>query len=118
MADHDIAPQPSPTGDGLEVWPRAIAWAREEGAPVELLALMHERDAFGRQKYGTPLRFHNGRAAAVDALQEILDAYAYLVQDEGELAEASDPGQALERAQVWRLADAIRMRLRARGGEK
>lgn len=47
---------------------------------TDLLADMRERDAAGRQRYGTPLQPHNGRRALVDAYQELLDAAVYLRQ--------------------------------------
>jgi len=36
------------------------------------------RNAFGVEKYGVPLRAHNGRDQLVDAYQEALDLAAYL----------------------------------------
>lgn len=41
---------------------------------------MRQRDAFGREKYGTPLQPFNGRDALVDAYQEALDLVVYLKQ--------------------------------------
>lgn len=41
---------------------------------------MRERDAVGRERYGTPLQPHNGRDALVDAYQEGLDLVVYLRQ--------------------------------------
>lgn len=41
---------------------------------------MKERDAVGRERYGTPLQANNGRDALVDSYQEILDAAVYLRQ--------------------------------------
>jgi hypothetical protein len=45
-----------------------------------VIADMRERDAVGRQRYGTPLQPHNGRDALVDAYQEALDLVVYLRQ--------------------------------------
>lgn len=45
-----------------------------------VIADMHERDAVGRERYGTPLQPHNGRDALVDAYQEALDLVVYLRQ--------------------------------------
>lgn len=45
-----------------------------------VIADMHERDATGRARYGTPLQPHNGRNALVDAYQEALDLAVYLRQ--------------------------------------
>ena len=41
---------------------------------------MLERDATGRERYGTRLQPHNGRDALVDAYQEALDLVVYLRQ--------------------------------------
>ena len=42
---------------------------------------MAQRDATGREKYGTPLQAFNGRRALVDAYQEALDLVVYLRQE-------------------------------------
>lgn len=47
---------------------------------TDLAADMRERDATGRQRYGTPLQPHNGREALKDAYQELLDAAVYIRQ--------------------------------------
>lgn len=39
---------------------------------------MKERDAVGRERYGTPLQANNGRDMLVDAYQEALDLSCYL----------------------------------------
>lgn len=39
---------------------------------------MRQRDALGRQRYGTPLQPHNGRDSLRDALDEALDLVVYL----------------------------------------
>jgi hypothetical protein len=59
--------QPAPTGKGIDVWPLVIAD-------------MHERNAVGTEKYGTPLRTGNGRDPLIDAYQEALDLCVYLRQ--------------------------------------
>lgn len=41
---------------------------------------MIDRDALGRQRYGTPLQPHNGRDALRDAYEEALDLAVYLRQ--------------------------------------
>jgi hypothetical protein len=46
-----------------------------------LQALLVERRAQGRERYGTKLRTRNGRNARADLLQEVLDAYIYAGQD-------------------------------------
>lgn len=45
-----------------------------------LIAHIMERAEFGRRKYGTPLQVGNGRDPLADALEEVLDAAAYLTQ--------------------------------------
>jgi hypothetical protein len=63
-----IKDQPAPTSNGLPaVWDLVIAD-------------MKERDAIGRERYGTPLQPFNGRDALVDAYQEALDLAVYLRQ--------------------------------------
>ena len=59
--------QPPPTGNGTPIWPLVIAD-------------MQARDAIGRERYGTPLRAHNGRDALQDLFEELLDAAAYTRQ--------------------------------------
>lgn len=46
-----------------------------------VLADMRDRDALGRQRYGTPLQPHNGRKPLRDLYQELLDAVAYTRQE-------------------------------------
>ena len=41
---------------------------------------MAARDHLGRERYGTPLRPHNGRDALRDAYEEALDLTVYLRQ--------------------------------------
>lgn len=68
LADQPIADQPPPTpNDRPAVWDLVIAD-------------MHERNALGRARYGTPLQPYNGRDALVDAYQELLDGAVYLRQ--------------------------------------
>lgn len=55
---------------------------------------MHERDAEGRRKYGTPLQPFNGRKPLVDCYQEALDLVVYLRQ---EIAERDERGETKER---------------------
>ena len=62
-------PEPDPVpNDGPAVWDL-------------VLADIQERDALGRQRYGTPLRPHNGRKPLRDLYQELLDAVAYTRQE-------------------------------------
>lgn len=61
-------PQPQPSKNAnVPIWDLVIAD-------------MRERDAVGRERYGTPLQAHNGRDALVDAYQEALDLVVYLRQ--------------------------------------
>ena len=41
---------------------------------------LRDRDAVGRARYGTSLMTHNGRNAAIDAEEELLDLVQYLYQ--------------------------------------
>lgn len=60
--------QPAPTSnDSVPIWELVITD-------------MKERDAVGRERYGTPLQANNGRDALVDAYQEALDLAVYLRQ--------------------------------------
>jgi hypothetical protein len=52
-----------------------------EGVIPLVLADMRERDAVGRQRYGTPLTSGNGRDHLVDAYQELLDSCVYLMNE-------------------------------------
>lgn len=67
-ASAKVADQPPPIpSDRPAVWDLVIAD-------------MRDRDAVGRERYGTPLQPHNGRDALVDAYQEALDLAVYLRQ--------------------------------------
>jgi len=70
-------PEPAPRVDGAgpECWPALLEQLKPEPWLVELI---RERDAMGRQKYGTPLRVWDGRDAIADPLQEALDLLVYL----------------------------------------
>jgi hypothetical protein len=46
----------------------------------DLVAVLRERSDFGLRKYGTRLETWNGRDAHLDALQELLDLFAYMHQ--------------------------------------
>lgn len=60
------SPEPAPTdGEGPPIWDLVVAD-------------MKERDAFGREKYGRPLRAADGRKTLRDAYQEALDLAVYL----------------------------------------
>ena len=83
--DHNLStPEPEPVAnDSTPIWDLVI---RD----------MHERDAEGRRKYGTPLQAGNGRDPLVDAYQEALDLVVYLrqaIEERGRI-EARDPAPA------------------------
>lgn len=61
-------PEPPPKSGKVDVWPLVIAD-------------MHERNAIGTAKYGTPLQTGNGRRPLVDLYQELLDATVYCRQE-------------------------------------
>lgn len=61
-----------------------------------LIEHIKERKAFGLRKYGTPLQPFNQRDALADALEEVVDAAAYLAQalyerDHQRALQAADP---------------------------
>ena len=60
-------PEPTPQKGKTEVWPLVIAD-------------MAQRNAVGVEKYGTPLKTHNGRNPLIDAYQEALYLCVYLRQ--------------------------------------
>jgi hypothetical protein len=92
-------PQPMPTGDGELVSPAAqerirhLVWMSLD-LPVGLQSYIVDdavcdgvcsdltnRIEHGTAKYGTPLKTNNGRDAAIDGYQEVLDAVHYCQQD-------------------------------------
>lgn len=77
-------PEPPPKVGGEPITPSLLKFLRSRGLDGAA-ALVEERDAFGREKYGTPLCRGNGRNAVEDLRQEIGDAlqYAWLVNLEG-----------------------------------
>lgn len=99
------AEQPAPTGEGCDVILDLVKAIRR-GKDPRLSTLVGYRDAIGAckihkwdlceallarrekgiEKYGTPLRTHNGRDAKVDRSQELLDAFIYDWQIELESA--------------------------------
>lgn len=83
--------QPIPHGCGPEVLPvldRAArrawwrVWQRQStgGAAIEIAELARERTRVGVERYGTPLRAHNGRDVLRDFREEVVDAAQYGVQ--------------------------------------
>lgn len=78
-------PRPAPVNTGSPaVWPMVIADVEDglgdcsaDVLPL-VLADMRERDAFGRARYGVPLRADDGRDHLIDALQETYDCAVYM----------------------------------------
>lgn len=113
-----LKPQPPPTAtDSAAVWPQVVDHARRffdephEAQLLELLATdMEGRDAFGRQKYGMPVRVDNGRDHLTDAYQEALDLCVYLKAED--LRQRAAAGRADDRDLRDALAMAFRLRFR------
>lgn len=69
-------------------WDAASRAAMEQKAPTKdnphpavwplVMRDMIDRDQSGREKYGVPLKAHNGRDTLLDAYQEALDLAVYL----------------------------------------
>ncbi len=83
------AVQPAPVGDGREVFEvayrefyRANSHERwiDQQRTDQILSDMRARYKLGIERYGTPLREHNGRDAVIDAYQEAIDLRMYLEQ--------------------------------------
>ncbi len=84
MSDYATRQQPAPTGDGPSVTDWLVEQLTLSGLPGTgplIEDLLARREA-GRAVYGDELRAGNGRDAAVDAYQELLDAAVYLAQAE------------------------------------
>ena len=95
-----IVDQPAPVATGRRpTWEIVMAHV-ELRLPADMAALvlvdMRERDAVGRERYGTPLTSHNGRDHLVDAYQEILDSVVYLANELDE--HGADPETRLDDA--------------------
>lgn len=80
-----VTPEPRPKRtDSPAVWPLVIRDLGNLDAPDWLRQAladdMRGRDAFGREKYGTPLQVENGRDAGRDAYEEALDLAVYARQ--------------------------------------
>lgn len=77
-------PEPPPIDAGEAVTPMLIEWIERTAesciAPLtdETISLIECRDAFGRSKYGQPLRLKDGRNTIEDARQEAGDLLQYL----------------------------------------
>jgi hypothetical protein len=85
MSNPATTPEPAPKKtESPAVWPLVIRDLAALEAPRWLRDTLAEdmraRDAFGREKYGTPLQVENGRDAGNDAYQEALDLAVYARQ--------------------------------------
>ena len=95
LAENMIVDQPPPVvTDRRPTWEIVIAHVAQlqhDGAHAALcveedvfplvLTDMRERDALGRERYGTPLTSGNGRDHLIDAYQELLDGCVYLMNE-------------------------------------
>lgn len=75
-----LDPQPPPTGGYGDAWKDIYTSFGMTFFPAELWHDMVHRRQQGLERYGTPLRYANGRNAYVDAYQEALDMVAYAQQ--------------------------------------
>lgn len=71
-------PEPPPRPDGVVVPDALIGYLETLPETDSLVALVHARDAFGRQKYGQPLMSNDGRNGIEDARQELGDLLQYV----------------------------------------
>lgn len=90
--------QPDPTPNvNPPCWEAVLAdlrtnkrWRDQPPGLVDLLAVdALERDAVGRERYGTPLQSFNGRDALRDLYEELLDASVYAMQAQQEVDPAA-----------------------------
>ena len=74
-------PEPAPVHGGFEITPALKLWieqtVKDPQARQLALALVNERDLFGRQKYGQSLMSDDGRDSFEDLIQELGDALQY-----------------------------------------
>ena len=68
--------QPPPIKGAASVPDALIASLTDQGE-LELANLVRERDALGRERYGTPLETNNGRDMHKDARDELGDLLQY-----------------------------------------
>jgi|SRR5579863_5373763 len=73
------APQPTPTGDGIDV--AVVAAERLKALGLnEIADDIEARIRLGERKYGTRLKAFNGREPLMDLYQEVLDGINYSQQ--------------------------------------
>ena len=86
-----------------------VAMGISEDVLALVLSDMRDRDAVGRERYGTPLTSGNNRDHLVDGYQEMLDACVYLMNELDEHAVALTTVLTEEafpdRTQRWYLRD-------------
>ena len=77
-ADMGLAsvPEPAPLPLGEPITPALVTWLSARGL-TRAGELVTARDAYGRAKYGQPLRLDDGRDAVEDCRQELGDALQY-----------------------------------------
>ena len=83
LAQLMVEEQPNPTGDGASVHDALIGWLTGDNFQVsraDLIWAVKARKRIGVQRYGVPLRAHNGRSTVADLAQELLDALVYAQQ--------------------------------------
>lgn len=78
-------PEPPPHAGKVAVWPLVIedvcaSMIGSSSLRERFCKEAQQRDASGREKYGTTLQTHNGRNPLVDAFQESMDMTVYLRQ--------------------------------------
>lgn len=75
-------PEPDPINKGIIVPDKLIQYIKESSlgssTKDKAVRLILERDAFGRNKYGQPLRSEDGRDSIEDARQEVGDLMNYV----------------------------------------
>lgn len=124
-------PHPTENAHSTAVWPLVIAdleniiptIQRDHETPAHAAFAVHhnkcrdllradmlERDRIGRERYGTPLKTHNGRKHLVDAYQEMLDGLVYL---RAEIEENTSPPLLFTLADMYNAQFAIAFRMRA-----
>jgi hypothetical protein len=97
-----VQPPPKPAV-GPAIWDLVIKDCIRQGGS-ELVDDMRARDALGCERYGIPLRAHDGRDTKIDAFQEALDLIVYAKKA---AVEATDDWERMCMEQVC--ADAKRL---------
>lgn len=107
-----VQQKPTATEDSTDVGRAVVDYLtnRLSGAPLlpEVAADHEARIAFGEKKYGQRLKINNGRNAAMDAYQELLDYLSYGMQA---YLETGDAFYLNTFKLVASVADEIRLRM-------